>query len=170
MGDTQRKKVSKLAAPVMLSALSAVHSKDLRGVYDTAHRNKKFRRALGLGVYESAVQLAKNTYNTVIASYKKALRLKNKLHARMLLSIAVPLKRATWASYKALADVFGCSLRQIHKAKMHALQFGAGMPAKLLKIPRQRLSVATAMFLTAFTVDREVVHRPAHSPNQVVVD
>jgi hypothetical protein len=158
------RQLGQVAGDAMLAGLNSTCAIDPRGAYDAAHKNKKFRAALGLDVVSQYTQMALGTFRVLIDSYKSA---KCKKVKHQLLSIAAPVTNSVYASYQAVSAAFGnISFRQIGKAKIHALQWGAGLPAAVIRLPRQAKKKATALFLSAFTVDDEVVYRPAHTASQ----
>ena len=62
------------------------------------------------------------------------------------------------------AQMFGCTRREVYKARVHAAVYGTGVrPRAEEKRKRQRLSVNTVNFLTPCTVDQAYVYH--HSPS-----
>ena len=60
--------------------------------------------------------------------------------------------------------MFGCTRREVYKARVHAAVYGTGVrPRAEEKRKRQRLSVNTVNFLTPCTVDQAYVYH--HSPS-----
>jgi hypothetical protein len=71
-------------------------------------------------------------------------------------------------SYEEIMDLFGCTRKEVYKARVHAAVYGMGVrPRDEVKWKRQRLSVVTVNFLTQCTVDQAYVYRPAHGAGKI---
>ena len=74
-------------------------------------------------------------------------------------------------SYEEIMRLFGCTRKEVYKARVHAAVYGMGVrPREEVKWKRQRLSVDTVNFLTQCTVDQAYVYRPAQGAGKIAKD
>lgn len=84
----------------------------------------------------------------------------DKPQQRAILSIAVGEEPEDGWSYNRLANKFKCPLKDIQKARAHARKWGPGRRAPIIKRRRQRMKIPTVNFLSALTVDPDVIFHP----------
>jgi hypothetical protein len=150
-GGTQARKISKDLAEHVLADAASVYPNDPIGALAAALQHKSIAPSL-LNVLPSN-DVNAHTMDNIKVAFKAAAAKDQRI--QLLSLVANDLSKAA-----SMFD-FGCTANEWEAARLHARANGPGSAVKKMKFKRQRMSISQVKFITKFSVDREVVYRPA---------
>jgi hypothetical protein len=140
------------------------HDETAKQLVQHAVTTKAFRKHFD--VQEPHLMRLVDAYKNMTQRHLKSVR-----WDRQVLLSAVVGPYPDGMSYEEIMDLFGCTRKEVYKARVHAAVYGMGVrPRDEVKWKRQRLSVVTVNFLTQCTVDQAYVYRPAHGAGKIAKD